>query len=196
MSNFPYVIEGEDSKERMYDLVSRMLKDRIIFINTEINTMVANSIVAQLLFLESQNEDDIYIYINSPGGCVRSMLSIYDTMSYIKPDVNTFCYGTACSAASFLLAAGTKGKRCALPNAEIMIHEMSYGMSGSVSDIDEVYLRNKKLYDKLVTYYSQFTGQPAKKIFNDVKKKDYFMSSEEALKYGLIDKIQTSRSEQ
>lgn len=187
----PYVIDSKNGEERVYDLYSRLLKDRIIFLTDTLTDSLANSIVAQLLFLESvDDEKDIFIYINSPGGIITAMLAVYDTMNYIKNDVSTICIGQACSAASFLLAAGTKGKRLALPNARIMLHQPSGGASGQVTDIeihvDELISIKKKL-NKL---YSKLTGQTVRKIAKDLER-DFFMSAEEACKYGIIDKIES-----
>jgi ATP-dependent Clp protease protease subunit len=191
----PYVIEkGENNQERVYDIYSRMLKDRVIFIKGEFDDMMADAVTAQLLFLESvDNEKDIYLYINSPGGNIASMYSIFDTMNYIKPDVSTLAYGRAASAASFILAAGAKGKRYALPNCDIMIHELSTGHGGKFNDIQIAFDHSKKLYDKMAIHYSEFTGQDVEKIKEDMKR-DFYMSSEEAIGYGLIDGIQKNRS--
>lgn len=190
----PYVIEPKGDGERMYDIYSRMLKDRIIFIKGEITTELANSVVAQLLFLETLDPDaDINFYINSVGGNARAMLAIVDAMNYVKPDISTLCYGEAYSAASFILAAGAKGKRYALPNSAIMIHELRTGFEGKFKDIENYHSWTKKLHDKLNKYYSEFTGKTLKKILEDVKL-DYYMYADEALKYGLIDKVIESRS--
>ena len=189
----PYVIEKQDGNERVYDLYSRLLKDRIIFLTDSLTDSLANSIVAQLLFLESQDcEKDIFIYINSPGGVITAMLAIYDTMNYIKNDVSTICMGQACSAASFILAAGTKGKRRALPNARIMLHQPSGGFNGQVTDAEIHVEELVSLKKKLNKLYSTLTGQTVKRIAKDLER-DFFMSSEEALKYGIIDKIETGR---
>lgn len=189
----PYVIEKSDKGDKAYDIYSKLLSDRIIFIRGEFNPILADSVTAQLLFLESQdNEKDIYMYINSPGGMVTSMFSIFDTMCYIKPDVCTLAYGEACSAGSFLLAAGSKGKRYALPNSQLMIHELSGGHHGKFHDMKNSFEHTEKLYEKMANYYVKFTGQPLEKIKEDMKR-DFFMSAEEAKAYGLIDEIQTSR---
>lgn len=190
----PYVIEKSDKGDKAYDIYSKLLSDRIIFIRGEFNPVLADSVTAQLLFLESQdNEKDIYLYINSPGGMVSSMFSIFDTMNYIKPDVCTLAYGDACSAGSFLLAAGCKGKRFALPNASIMVHELSGGHQGKFHDMKNSFEHTEKLYDKMAKYYVEFTGQKLEKIKEDMKR-DFFMSAEEAKAYGLIDEIQTTRA--
>ena len=190
----PYVIEeGKNGNEKVYDIYSRLLKDRIVFIKGVFNEMLADSVTAQLLFLESQDSDkDIFLYINSPGGNIVSMYSIFDTMQYIKPDVCTLAYGQACSAGSFILAAGTPGKRFALPNADIMIHELSGGHGGKFHDMEISFNHSKKLYDKMASHYVKFTGQKLDKIKKDMKR-DFYMSPDEAKKYGLIDKIQHSR---
>lgn len=190
----PYVIEaGEKGQEKVYDIYSRMLKDRIIFIKGEFNDVMADAVTAQLLFLESADpEKDIWLYINSPGGEINSMFSIFDTMQYIKPDVCTLAYGKAASAGSFILAAGAKGKRCALPNANIMIHEFSGGNTGRYHQIANQFEQSQKLNEKLNKYYVEFTGQKLKTIEKDMKV-DHYMSAEEALEYGLIDSVQTTR---
>lgn len=191
MSLVPMVIEQTNRGERSYDIFSRLLKDRIIVLSGEVNDEVASLIVAQLLFLEADDpEKDINFYINSPGGSITAGLAIYDTMNYIKCDVSTICAGLAASMASFLLAAGTKGKRFALPNSEILIHQplVSGGMQGQATDIKihtEWLLKTK---DKMNRIYSEKTGQPLEKIQNDVER-DYFMDADEAKEYGLIDEI-------
>ena len=185
----PYVIEQTSRGERSYDIFSRLLKDRIIFFGDEVSDVSASLIVAQLLFLESEDPDkDISLYINSPGGSVTSGMAIYDTMQYIKCDVRTICVGMAASMGAFLLAGGTKGKRCALPNAEIMIHQPSGGARGQATDIQihaERIIHTKK---KLNTILAENTGQPFEKVAYD-SERDYFMSSHEAKEYGLIDDI-------
>lgn len=189
----PYVIENEHGQEKSYDLYSRLLKDRIIFIGTEFEPEMANSIVAQLLFLETvDSESDINIYINSPGGEVDSLYAIYDTMTYIKPDIVTIAFGTCASAANFILAAGTKGKRYALPNANLMMHEFSGGAQGMAHDLMNRVEHMKKLHARMAQHYSEFTGQDVEKIKEDMKK-DYYMTPEEAKEYGLIDHIQYHR---
>ena len=191
----PMVIEQTSRGERSFDIFSRLLKERIIFLNGEVNDTMSSLIVAQLLFLESENPDkDIWIYINSPGGVVTSGLAIYDTMQYIKPQVATVCMGQACSMGSLLLQAGTAGKRFALPNARIMIHQPSGGYQGQATDIEihtKEILETKK---KLNNIYVKHTGQKLSVIEKNMER-DNFMSPEEALKFGLIDRIITSRDE-
>jgi len=191
----PYVIEkGPNNQERSYDLFSRLLKDRIVFIRGGIGEGMADIIVAQLLFLESDSpEKDIYMYINSPGGLINEMYGIYDAMTYIKPDITTMCYGQCASAGSFLLAAGTKGKRFALPNVNIMIHELAAGTSGKFQNMKNDFEHYEKTYEKMANHYVGFTGQDLDKVKEDMKK-DYFMTAEEAKEYGLVDEIQYSRS--
>lgn len=185
----PTVIEKTNYGERAYDIYSRLLKDRIIFLGSPIDDAVANAIIAQLLFLESQSsKEDIKIYINSPGGVVTSALAIYDTMQYVKPDVQTICVGLAASAASVLLAAGTKGKRMILPNGEVMIHQVMGGTQGQASDIDIHAKHILKTKEKLNKILARHTGQKVKRIEAD-SDRDYFMSSEEAKRYGIVDKI-------
>ncbi|MBQ4468691.1 MAG: ATP-dependent Clp endopeptidase proteolytic subunit ClpP [Synergistaceae bacterium] len=189
----PYVIEQTGRGERSYDIYSRLLKDRIIFLGSEIVDDVANSIVAQLLFLESEDPDkDINIYINSPGGSVTAGLAIYDTMQYIKPNVSTICVGLAASMAAILLAGGTKGKRLALPNAEVMIHQPLGGARGQASDIEiqaKNILKTKERMNKILAAH---TGQNIKTIAKDTDR-DNYMTADEALKYGLIDRIIEAR---
>lgn len=185
----PTVIEKTNYGERAYDIYSRLLKDRIIFLGTQIDDGVANAIIAQLLFLEQQNpKEDVKLYINSPGGVVSSALAVYDTMQYIRPDVQTICVGLAASGAAMLLAAGAKGKRMALPNSEVMIHQVLGGAQGQASDVDihaRHILKTKDLLNKLL---AKHTGQKIAKVEKDTDR-DYFMSSEEALKYGIVDRI-------
>lgn len=185
----PYVVEKTSGGERSYDIFSRLLKDRIIFIGDEITDATASVVVAQLLFLESEDPDkDIHIYINSPGGSVTAGMAIYDTMRYIKPDVSTICVGLAASMGAFLLAAGTKGKRYALPNAEIMIHQPLGGAKGQASDVKihaEFLLKTR---DKLNKILSENTGKPLEQIEKDTDR-DNFMLAKEAMEYGLIDKV-------
>ncbi|MDP4089141.1 MAG: ATP-dependent Clp endopeptidase proteolytic subunit ClpP [Bacillota bacterium] len=189
MSLVPVVVEQTNRGERSYDIYSRLLKDRIIMLSDEVNDVTASLVVAQLLFLESEDPDkDIYLYINSPGGSITSGMAIYDTMQYIKPDVSTICIGMAASMGSFLLAAGAKGKRYALPNSEIMIHQPLGGFQGQATDIDIHAKRILKIKENLNKILSERTGQPLEKIKSDVER-DYFMSSEEAMEYGLIDKV-------
>lgn len=185
----PYVVEQTSRGERSYDIFSRLLKDRIIFIGDEITDATASLVVAQLLFLESEDPDkDIHIYINSPGGSVTAGMAIYDTMNYIKPDVSTICVGLAASMGAFLLAAGAKGKRYALPNAEIMIHQPLGGAKGQASDVKiqaELLLKTR---DKLNKILSENTGKPIEQIEKDTDR-DNFMTSDEAKDYGLIDQV-------
>ena len=189
----PYVIEQTGRGERSYDIYSRLLKDRIIFLGSEIIDDVANSIVAQMLFLESEDPDkDINIYINSPGGSVTAGLAIYDTMQYIKPQVSTICVGLAASMASILLAGGAKGKRLALPNAEVMIHQPLGGARGQASDI-EIQAKNIiKTKERMNRILASHTGQDYDTIARDTDR-DNYMTADEALKYGLIDKIIEAR---
>jgi len=185
----PTVIEKSTYGERAYDIYSRLLKDRIIFLGDTINDGVANTVIAQLLFLESQDkEKDIKLYINSPGGSVTSGLAIYDTIQYIKPDVSTICVGLAASMAATLLAAGTKGKRFTLPNSEILIHQVMGGAEGQAIDIKIRAERILRIKDLLNEILAQHTGQPMAKIEKDTDR-DYFMTADEALKYGIVDKI-------
>lgn len=191
----PMVIEQTSKGERSFDIFSRLLKERIIFLTGEVNDEVASLVCAQLLFLESENpKKDIFMYINSPGGSVTSGMAMYDTMQYITCDVNTVCIGQACSMGSFLLAAGTKGKRFSLPNSMIMIHQPSSGFKGQVTDI-EIHARNlvelKKRMNKL---YSHHTGQKLS-VVEKAMERDNFMTPEEALKFGLIDQIVANRTE-
>ena len=189
MSYIPYVIEQTSKGERSYDIYSRLLKDRIVMLSGEVNDQVASSIVAQLLFLEAQDPDkDIYFYINSPGGVVTSGFSMYDTMNYIKPDIATICIGQAASMGAFLLAAGTKGKRYALPNSRIMIHQPSGGAQGQSTDIQIQAKEIQRLKDSLNKIMSESTGKTLKQIEKDTER-DNFMSAGEAVKYGLIDKV-------
>jgi ATP-dependent Clp protease, protease subunit len=185
----PTVIEKTNYGERAYDIYSRLLKDRIIFIGSPIEDNMANAVIAQLLFLESQNQkEDIKIYINSPGGVVTSALAIYDTMQYVKPDVQTICVGLAASAASLLLAAGTKGKRMILPNGEVMIHQVMGGARGQATDIDIHAKQILKTKKRLSEILAKHTGQKFSKIEEDTER-DYFMSAIEAKKYGIVDKV-------
>ncbi len=194
MSRIPYVIETSDKgKERVYDLFSRLLKDRIIFLTGKFTPELADSIVAQLLFLEAQDkEQDVCMYINSPGGEINAMYAIYDTMNYITPDIITVGYGTVMSAGSFILAAGTKGKRVALPNTAIMIHELSGGSMGKFQDIKVRYKHMERLYDKMAKDYVKMTGKSLKKVKADMER-DFYMSPGEAQDYGLIDKVEVKR---
>ena len=192
----PMVIEQTNRGERSYDIYSRLLKDRIVFLGGEINDDTANLVVAQLLFLEMEDPDsDISLYINSPGGSVTAGMAIYDTMQYIKPQVRTVCVGMAASMGAFLLMAGEKGKRLALPNAEVMIHQPLGGAQGQATDVAihaEWLMKTKK---KMTSMMAEMTGQPLKKIQADVER-DYFMSAEEALDYHIIDEIYQPREKQ
>lgn len=185
----PTVIEKTQYGERAYDIYSRLLKERIIFLGTPVTNDVSNAIIAQLLFLESQDsEKDIKLYINSPGGSVTAGLAMYDTMQYIKPDVSTICVGMAASMGAVLLAAGAKGKRFALPNSEVMIHQVMGGAEGQASDIKIAAEHILKIKDRLNKILVEHTGQKMERIEKDTDR-DYFMSADEAKKYGLIDKI-------
>ena len=191
MNLIPTVIEQTNRGERAYDIYSRLLKDRIIMLGSGIDDNVSNSIVAQLLFLEAENpEKDISIYINSPGGSITAGMAIYDTMQFIKPDVQTICIGMAASMGAFLLTAGTKGKRYALPNAEVMIHQPLGGAQGQATEIEIAAKRILQLRDKLNTIMAECTGQPLEVISKDTDR-DNFMTAEQAKEYGLIDHIIT-----
>ena len=193
MSLVPYVIEQTSRGERNYDIYSRLLKDRIIFLGEEVNETTASLVVAQLLFLESEDPGkDIHLYINSPGGMVTAGLAIYDTMQYIKCDVSTICIGMAASMGAFLLAGGAKGKRLALPNAEIMIHQPSGGAQGQATEIQIAADHILKTRQKLNQILAENTGQPLEVISRDTDR-DNFMSAEEAKEYGLIDEVITRR---
>jgi ATP-dependent Clp protease, protease subunit len=190
----PMVVEQTARGERAFDIYSRLLKERIVFIVGPIDDFMANLVVAQLLFLEAENPDkDIHLYINSPGGVITSGLSIYDTMKFIKPDVSTMCIGQACSMGSFLLSAGTKGKRFALPNSRVMIHQPSGGAQGQATDIEIQAREILYLRERLNRLYADHTGQPLEKVARDVER-DYFMSAEAAKEYGLIDQILDRRA--
>lgn len=184
----PNVLEKTCSGERVYDLYSKLLEDRVIFISGEINDNLANIVISELLYLDSISNEEISVYINSPGGSITSGLAIYDTINYIKSDVSTICIGIAASMGAFLLSSGKKGKRYILPNAEVMIHQPLGGASGQATEINIVAKRILKLKDKLNKLISINTNQPIKKIEQDTER-DYYMDSEEALKYGIIDKI-------
>jgi len=185
----PTVIEKTSYGERAYDIYSRLLKDRIIFLGSQVDDAVANTVIAQMLLLASQDKNaDITLYINSPGGSVTAGMAIYDTMQYIKPDVSTICIGMAASMGSFLLAAGAKGKRFVLPNSEIMIHQVMGGVEGQATDIKIRAERILKIKDNLNKLLAKHTGQPLKKVEADTER-DYFMGAEEAVKYGIADKI-------
>jgi len=185
----PTVIEKTHFGERAYDIYSRLLKDRIVFLGGVIDDETANIIIAQLLFLESQNsKEDIKLYVNSPGGSVSSALAIYDTMQYVKPDVATICLGVAASAAALILASGAKGKRSILPNGEVMIHQVMGGAQGQATDVDIHAKHILKIKERINQIMAKHTGQPLKKLEQD-SDRDYFMSAEESKKYGIVDKI-------
>lgn len=189
MALIPYVVEQTSRGERSYDIFSRLLNDRIIILNDEVNTASAGVVVAQLLYLEGQDpEKDISLYINSPGGVITDGMAIYDTMQYIKCDVQTICIGMAASMGSFLLAAGAKGKRMALPNSEIMIHQPSGGAQGQATDINIHAQHILQVKERLNTILSERTGQPLDVIQRDTER-DNFMTAQQALEYGLIDKV-------
>jgi ATP-dependent Clp protease protease subunit len=191
----PYVIERSSRGERSYDIFSRLLMDRIVFIGTPINDDVANIVIAQLLYLQADNpERDIHLYINSPGGSVSAGLAIYDTMQFLKSPVNTICMGLAASMGAFLLAAGRKGKRLALPHSRIMIHQPSGGAQGTAADIEIQAKEILYLRHKMNTLMAKHTGQPVEQIERDVER-DKFMGAEEAVAYGLIDTVITHRGE-
>ena len=191
----PMVIEQSGRGERAFDIYSRLLKERVVFLVGEVNDATANLIVAQMLFLESENPDkDNSLYINSPGGSVTAGLAIYDTMQFIKPDVTTLCTGFAASMGAFLLSAGAKGKRLALPNSRIMIHQVSGGFRGQASDIEIHAKETLFLKHRLNEIMSKHTGQPIETIERDTDR-DNFLSAEDALKYGIIDKVLESRSQ-
>jgi ATP-dependent Clp protease protease subunit len=193
MSLVPYVIESNSRGERSYDIYSRLLKDRIIFLGEEVNDVTASLVVAQLLFLESEDQEkDIHLYINSPGGSVTAGMAIYDTMKYIKCDVSTICIGMAASMGAFLLAGGTKGKRIALPNAEVMIHQPSGGSQGQATEMliaAEHILATRKKMNRIL---AENCGQPLEVIERDTER-DHWMTAQEALEYGLIDQVIESR---
>jgi len=193
MSLVPYVIEQTSRGERSYDIFSRLLKDRILFLGEEVNDTTASLVVAQLLFLESEDPNkDINLYINSPGGSVTAGMAIYDTMKYIKCDVSTICVGMAASMGAFLLAGGTKGKRFALPNSEIMIHQPSGGAKGQATDISIVAEQILRIKDKLNKILAENTGQPLERVASDTER-DNYMTAEEAREYGIIDEVITQR---
>ncbi|SHE94652.1 ATP-dependent Clp protease proteolytic subunit ClpP [Seinonella peptonophila] len=191
MNLVPMVVEQTNRGERSYDIYSRLLKDRIILIGSPIDDNVANLIVAQLLFLTAEDsEKDISMYINSPGGSISAGMAIYDTMQFVKPDIQTICIGMAASMGAFLLSAGTKGKRFALPNSEVMIHQPLGGAQGQATDIEISAKRILRTRDRINQLLSEFTGQPLEKIAKDTDR-DNFMTAEEAAEYGLIDKVMT-----
>lgn len=192
MSLVPMVIDKTANGERSYDIYSRLLKDRIMILGEEVTDQIANSLVAQMLFLESQDPDkDIMLYINSPGGSVTAGMAIYDTMRYIKPDVSTICMGLAASMGAFLLAGGAKGKRFALPNAEIMIHQPSAGTSGQITDMRIHVERLTYLKERMNTLMAENCGRTDVAVVAEAMERDHFMTPEQALKFGLIDKIIT-----
>ena len=188
MNIIPTVLEKNNNREVAYDLYSRLLEDRIIFLSDEITDQTANLIISELLYLDSKSNEDIYMYINSPGGSVTSGMAIYDTMNYIKSDVRTICVGIAASMAAFLLSSGTKGKRFALENADVMIHQPLGGMQGQASDMEITCKRILKMKDKLNKILAKNTNQTLTKIKKDTDR-DYYLSSHEAKEYGLIDQI-------
>ena len=188
MNLIPTVIQKEINGERSYDIYSRLLKDRIIILNGEIDDNTSNIVVAQLLYLDSENSDDISLYINSPGGQITSGMAIYDTINYIKSDVSTICIGMAASMAAFILSSGTKGKRKALPNSEIMIHQPWGGAQGQATEIKIAAEHILKVKDKINSILSKNTNQPIEKIENDTER-DYYLSANDAKNYGLIDKV-------
>ena len=193
MALVPIVVEQTSKGERSYDIYSRLLKERIIFLGDEVNDVTASLVVAQLLFLESEDMDkDIHLDINSPGGSITAGMAIYDTMQYIKPDVSTICIGMAASMGAFLLSSGAKGKRYALPNSEIMIHQPLGGFRGQATDIDIHAKRILKMKSNLNKILSENTGKPLAQIEADVER-DYFLSSDEAKEYGLIDSVITKK---
>jgi ATP-dependent Clp protease, protease subunit len=193
MTLMPYVIEQTSRGERQYDIFSRLLKDRIIFLGSGIDETYANVITAQMLFLEAENpERDIYLYINSPGGYVSAGMAIYDTMQYIKPEVRTLCIGQASSMAALLLAGGAKGKRSALPNSRIMLHQPFGGATGQASDIEISAKEILKTKDTLIQIYEKHTGKTAEQIRKDTER-NFFMSAEEAKAYGIIDNVIADR---
>ncbi len=193
MALVPMVVEQTNRGERSYDIYSRLLKERIIFLGTEVNDTTASLVVAQMLFLEAEDpEKDIQLYINSPGGSVTAGMAIYDTMQYIKSDVSTICIGMAASMGAFLLAAGTKGKRFALPNSEIMIHQPLGGARGQATDIQIHAEQILKIKNNLNRILSERTGQPLEKVQQDTER-DFFMSANQAKDYGIIDQVITSR---
>jgi ATP-dependent Clp protease protease subunit len=193
MNLVPYVIEQTSRGERVYDIYSRLLNERIVFLGSEINDDVANSIIAQLLHLESEDPDkEISLYINSPGGLITATLAIYDTMQYIKPDVSTICIGQAASGGAVLLTAGKKGKRYALPNSRVLIHQPHGGATGQAVDIDiqaREILRTRKLLDEILAFH---TGQPIERISKDTDR-DFIMTAQQAKEYGIIDEVVTER---
>ncbi|MGP1924325.1 MAG: ATP-dependent Clp endopeptidase proteolytic subunit ClpP [Arsenophonus sp. NEOnobi-MAG3] len=194
MALVPMVIEQTSRGERSYDIYSRLLKERIIFLTGQVEDHMANLVVAQILFLEAENPDkDIHLYINSPGGIITAGMSIYDTMQFIKPDVSTICMGQACSMSAFLLTAGTKGKRYCLPNSRVMIHQPLGGFQGQASDVEIHAKEILKIKSRMNELMAKHTGKKIKEIENDTER-DRFLSAEEAVSYGLVDKIYTNRN--
>ena len=195
MTLVPIVVEQTPRGERSYDIYSRLLKDRIIFLGTQIDDATANTIIAQLLFLEANDPDkDIYIYINSPGGSVSSTIAIYDTIQYVKPDVSTICMGMAASGAALILASGAKGKRFALPNSRIMVHQPLGGSQGQVTDIEIQTRELKRIKDTLNEILTHHTGQKLEKVKKDTER-DFYMTAQESKEYGLVDEVIKSREE-
>jgi ATP-dependent Clp protease protease subunit len=195
MALVPMVVEQTSRGERSYDIFSRLLKERIIFLTGQVEDQMANLIVAQMLFLEAENpEKDIYLYINSPGGVITAGMSIYDTLPFLKPDVSTICLGQACSMGSFLLTAGAKGKRFALPNSRVMIHQPLGGFQGQATDIDIHAREILKVKNRMNTLMAQHTGKSLEEIERDTER-DRFLSADEAVEYGLVDKVMTHRGE-
>lgn len=195
MTLVPIVVEQTPRGERSYDIYSRLLKDRIIFLGTEIDDATANTIIAQLLFLEANDPDkDVYIYINSPGGSVSSTIAIYDTIQYIKSDVSTICIGMAASGAALILASGAKGKRFALPNSRIMVHQPLGGAQGQVTDIEIQTRELKRIKDTINNILTHHTGQKFEKIEKDTDR-DFYMTAQESKEYGLVDEVIKSREE-
>ncbi len=192
MNIIPTVLEKTSNHEVAYDLYSRLLEDRILFLSGEINDQTANLIISELLYLDSKSHEDIYMYINSPGGSVTNGMAIYDTMNYIESDIKTICVGIAASMAAFLLSSGTKGKRCALKNADVMIHQPLGGMQGQASDMKIACERILKMKEKLNQILAKNTNQPLSKIKKDTDR-DYYLTSDEAQKYGLIDYVIESK---
>ncbi|HGJ5875784.1 MAG TPA: ATP-dependent Clp endopeptidase proteolytic subunit ClpP [Arsenophonus sp.] len=194
MALVPMVIEQTSRGERSYDIYSRLLKERIIFLTGQVEDYMANLVVAQMLFLEAENPDkDIHLYINSPGGVITAGMSIYDTMQFIKPDISTICMGQACSMGAFLLTAGAKGKRYCLPNSRVMIHQPLGGFQGQATDIEIHAKEILKIKSRMNELMAEHTGKKIKEIENDTER-DRFLSAEEAVSYGLVDKIYTNRN--
>jgi ATP-dependent Clp protease, protease subunit len=189
----PTVIESSNRGERAYDLYSRLLRERIIFLGTPVDDTVANLICAQMLFLESEDDKDIHLYINSPGGDITALFAIYDTLKFIKPDVSTFCFGQAASAAAVLLAAGTPGKRFALPHARVLLHQPWGGVEGQASDIELQAKEILRMRDLLSSMLAEDTGQTQEKVAKDTDR-DFIMTAEEAVTYGIIDEVITARA--